>query len=136
MEICLMAPHVFHSKILTGDLLFFSQNDSSRFAHGLVAVRIVFMQRIFLLLSICGSLFAFGCSSPKQKYDIIVTNRLDQPVTIWLTKDEGPWEEGWVPPEQVAFGNTREWQLGGIELKPNEASEANVTGVHTGPDNP
>jgi hypothetical protein len=45
---------------------------------------------------------AFGCQSD-QKYQIIVTNRTTTPLTIWLTKDHGPFGIGWEPPEIMAI---------------------------------
>jgi hypothetical protein len=58
--------------------------------------------RILPRLLICVFLAAaFGCQSD-QKYQVVVTNRTATPITIWLTKDHGPYGIGWEPPEIMA----------------------------------
>ena len=42
---------------------------------------------------------AAGCAS---SYQVEVKNQTTQPVTLWLTKDGPPPEEGWYSPEQLA----------------------------------
>jgi hypothetical protein len=48
---------------------------------------------LFLLLS------TVGCV---PSYQVEVKNQTTQPVTLWLTKDGPPPEEGWYSPEQLA----------------------------------
>lgn len=43
---------------------------------------------------------AVGCGSSKS-YQVEVANRTSQPVTLWLTKDGPPKEEGWYAPEDL-----------------------------------
>jgi hypothetical protein len=84
------------------------------------------MNRPILRAAILFSLLAVtGCSS---HYDVTVTNRLDGPVTIWLTKYDGPYEQGLVPPEEVAVGTTETQRLGGVVIRPGETARAKVDG--------
>jgi hypothetical protein len=50
----------------------------------------------FVLCSI-----AAGCGAQKS-FDVSVKNQTTQPVTLWLTKDGPPAENGWLSPEQLA----------------------------------
>ncbi len=52
--------------------------------------------RLFLMLS---AVCAGGCAA---SYQVEVKNHTTQPVTLWLTKDGPPPEEGWYSPEQLA----------------------------------
>ena len=70
------------------------------------------------------SLAAVGCST--QRFNVVVTNRTSEAVTIWLTKDHGPYEQGWAPPEIVAVGNTDTGRLGGHVIQAGEACQAKV----------
>jgi hypothetical protein len=45
--------------------------------------------------------FLIGCGSTKS-FQVEVTNSTSQPVTLWLTKDGPPREEGWLAPEDLA----------------------------------
>ena len=42
-----------------------------------------------------------GCGSAKS-YQVEVKNQTNQPVTLWLTKDGPPKEEGWYSPEELS----------------------------------
>ena len=42
-----------------------------------------------------------GCGAQTRTYDVSVENRTDRTVTLWLTKDGPPAEEGWHSPEQL-----------------------------------
>jgi hypothetical protein len=44
-----------------------------------------------------------GCSTERRSYQVAVQNKLDKPITFWLTKEHGPMEEGWLSPEQEAM---------------------------------
>ena len=46
---------------------------------------------------------AIGCSIERRSYQVAVQNKLDKPITFWLTKEHGPLEEGWLSPEQEAM---------------------------------
>jgi hypothetical protein len=72
-----------------------------------------------------------GCSSAKPRtYDVSVTNRTNEPVTIWLTKDGPPYEEGWLSPEDYAiFRPGRIEPFPGWVVMPGEQA---ATGVITG----
>lgn len=58
------------------------------------------MRFAFLLLVV----FAVGCSGPTQTYNVTVRNDLNQPITVWLTKNGPPAEANWLSPEQIAVG--------------------------------
>src|SRR5689334_16598768 len=54
------------------------------------------------------ALFGVGCASssspsatPTKSFSVEVHNQSDRPVTLWLTKDGPPAEEGWLTPEKV-----------------------------------
>jgi hypothetical protein len=50
----------------------------------------------------CIALFLFltGCASPNA-YQVEAKNNANRPVTLWLTKDGPPDEDGWRTPEQL-----------------------------------
>jgi hypothetical protein len=75
----------------------------------------------FLLL-VC--LAAPGCSM--TSFDVVVNNRTPDPITVWITKDHGPYEEGWAPPEIVAVGGGENGPLGGHVVQPGQSGEARV----------
>jgi len=82
------------------------------------------------------SLAAVGCSS-SQTFDVTVTNRLSDPITVWMTKelpDKDQPEEGWVPPELLAVGTTDTEKLGGVAIEPGETGHTVLKG-HIGNDN-
>jgi hypothetical protein len=60
-----------------------------------------------------------GCDTLHQ-YDISVTNRLTQPVTVWLTKHDGPYENGWAPPEYLSLDSTADTNVGGVVIQPGD----------------
>jgi hypothetical protein len=49
-----------------------------------------------------------GCGAQTRTYDVSVENRTDRTVTLWLTKDGPPEEEGWRSPEELAARARRE----------------------------
>jgi hypothetical protein len=85
--------------------------------------------RLWLLTMLLA--LSWGCSSVKPRtYDVSVTNRTNEPVTIWLTKDGPPYEEGWLSPEDYAI-----FQPGRIEPFPGWVimpGEQATTGVIMG----
>jgi hypothetical protein len=59
------------------------------------------MRGMRTLLIACVLLTAgLGCGSNKS-YQVEVQNKTSQPVTLWLTKDGLPAEEGWYSPEEL-----------------------------------
>jgi hypothetical protein len=59
---------------------------------------------------------------------VLVTNRLGEPVTVWLTKSEGPYEPGWYPPEEVAMGTVGLKPPNAFIIRPGETGEARTKG--------
>jgi hypothetical protein len=47
------------------------------------------------------TVFAVGCDSTTKSYSVAVKNQSTRPVTLWLTKDGPPAEEGWLTPDQI-----------------------------------
>jgi hypothetical protein len=77
-------------------------------------------------------LLAGGCSSTVH-FSIIVTNRLSEPVTVWLTKSQGPYEDGWVPPELVAArSSSADVHVGGVIVPPGQSRSSKITGTFSG----
>jgi hypothetical protein len=52
-----------------------------------------------------------GCASsaapPTKSFSVEVRNQSDRPVTLWLTKDGPPAEEGWLTPEKIVESNAK-----------------------------
>jgi hypothetical protein len=74
---------------------------------------------------------ASGCASGKPRtYDVLVTNDTQAPITVWLTKDGPPPEQGWYSPEDLALIQPDDYApLPGWVLMPGEqASTGPVTG--------
>lgn len=80
---------------------------------------------------ICIVLMAVGCASP-QTFDVNVTNRLSDPITVWMTKakpaTDNDYEPGWMPPEALAVGTIGSERLGGVAIEPGESAHTVVTG--------
>ena len=53
------------------------------------------LKMCFVLLSVCA---AVGCT---RSYEVSVHNKTPSAITLWLTKDGGPQEVGWLSPEQL-----------------------------------
>jgi hypothetical protein len=80
------------------------------------------------LLVCLALLFAGGCASTEH-FDIIVTNKLSEPVTVWLTKFHGPYEDGWAPPEEVATQtSSTDVHVGGVVVPPGESRSSRIAG--------
>jgi hypothetical protein len=78
-------------------------------------------------------LTAVGCAS-RQNFDVTVTNRLGDPITVWMTKAKpvagDDYERGWMPPEVVAIGTVGSSRsLGGVAVEPGETAHTNLTGT-------
>jgi len=73
-----------------------------------------------------------GCAS-KQTFDVTVTNRLSEPITVWMTKEKPQpadnYEEGWMPPEVLAVGTTQSQRLGGVAIEPGETGHTLLKGT-------
>jgi hypothetical protein len=82
----------------------------------------------FLLLALA----AFGCQS-QQTFDVTVTNRLSDPITVWMTKakpvTDGRYEDGWVPPEVAAIGTTGTQHIGGVVVEPGDTAHTLLKGT-------
>jgi hypothetical protein len=85
--------------------------------------------RKFIMRGICLGLLlaAVGCSST-HNYDVLVTNRLTEPVTVWLTKSEGPYGMGWYPPEEYGLGTLGTKPPNAYLIRPGETGEAKTSG--------
>jgi hypothetical protein len=75
---------------------------------------------LFIGLSFCG----LGCSA-ERTYEVTVRNDTAGPVTIWLYKDGGPFEEGWKSPEDLAIESPKANEpIGGRVIRPNVVASA------------
>ena len=59
------------------------------------------MTRMKLISAAMLALIITGCDSTNKSYSVAVKNQSTRPVTLWLTKDGPPAEEGWLTPEQI-----------------------------------
>lgn len=60
------------------------------------------LRRIFPLAAL---LLMVGCASTRtETFELSVKNQTNTPISIWLTKDGPPAEQGWESPEQLALG--------------------------------
>jgi len=60
-----------------------------------------FNARMKRALLVCGlAVLVLGCHDWKERtYSVSVKNNGPEPVTVWLTKDGEPYEQGWFSPE-------------------------------------
>jgi hypothetical protein len=71
------------------------------------------LTRTLALLTTTVTTFLVGCSNAhKYEFAVNIKNDTPEPVTVWLTKQGGPPEEGWLSPEAVE--STRPAKLGHI----------------------
>ena len=79
-----------------------------------------------------GLLVAVGCAS-QQTFDVTVTNRVGEPITVWMTKTLSPpdahYEPGWMPPEVAAVGTTDTDKLGGVAIQPGDTAHTALKGT-------
>ena len=77
------------------------------------------MKRSLLL---AGLLFVVGCGPTVQQYSIIIKNDTDRPMTVVLTKDGGPMDMKWLPPEDFAalLHAPPEAKVNGIVIPPGK----------------
>jgi hypothetical protein len=75
-------------------------------------------------------LSAVGCSS-SQTFNVTVTDKLSEPITVWMTKEKlaagNTAEPGWAPPEQLAVGTTAE-HVGGVAIEPGDTGHTTLKG--------
>jgi hypothetical protein len=76
-------------------------------------------------------LLILGCNSAeKRTYDVALRNDSTRPVTIWLTKNGPPWEDGWKSPEDLAIESPRiSERIAGVIVPPGKIA---LTGKVTG----
>ncbi len=56
-----------------------------------------------------------GCATRSETFDVSVKNESAQPVTVWLTKDGPPEEDGWRSPESIAINFVvKDEKIGGV----------------------
>jgi hypothetical protein len=89
-------------------------------------------QHAFFPAMILMGLMGVGCAS-RQTFDVTVTNRLGDPITVWMTKAKpeppGDYEQGWIPPEVLAVGTTQSQPLGGVAIEPGETAHTVLKGT-------
>jgi hypothetical protein len=67
---------------------------------------------------------AIGCAETRY-YSVAVKNQTHGPVTIWLYKEGGPYEDGWKSPEDLAIESPRANEpLGGRIIGPGTIATA------------
>jgi hypothetical protein len=80
------------------------------------------------LLCLLG-LFSVGCAN-RASFDVTITNRLSEPITVWMTKAKpargNQYEPGWMPPEVLAVGNND--KIAGVAIEPGDTAHAAVSG--------
>lgn len=70
-----------------------------------------------------------GCQHQKS-YDVLVTNRLSAPITVWLTESQSPYDKGFASPEELAMTMNLDAPLGGRIIAPGMTGQAkNVASV-------
>ena len=79
------------------------------------------MNRWLLMLSF---IFLVGCAAEKRSYDVTVHNASNQPVTLWLTKDGEPYENGWLSPEDLAIDSPKnqDYIISGVVVAPGNTA--------------
>jgi hypothetical protein len=82
------------------------------------------MKCVVTILWVLGAMLTVGCSSTREyAFDITVRNESPGPVTIWLTKEGPPIEQGWRSPEQVAIqAPGHEERIGGVLVPPGKTA--------------
>jgi hypothetical protein len=71
-----------------------------------------------------------GCAETRT-YEVAVRNDTHGPVTIWLYKDGGPYEDGWKSPEDLAIESPRANEpIGGRIIGPGSIATAGPISGH------
>lgn len=78
--------------------------------------------------------FAPGCSTRTETYDLTVHNRSSKPVIVWLTKNGPPYDEpGWKSPEVIAIESNVQEPKAGVLIPPGQSAETGaVKGTFAG----
>jgi hypothetical protein len=88
--------------------------------------RLLFRAGVLLM-----GLFAVGCSS-SQTFDVTVTDKLSDPITVWMTKEKlvagNEAESGWASPEEMAVGTTATEHVGGVAIEPGDTGHTTLKG--------
>jgi len=88
------------------------------------------MNRASISAAVLACVFAtlVGCHSYETRsYDISVHNATQSPITIWLTKDGPPYEDGWWSPEDLAMLSPKQnaaREVGGVIVEPGKTADA------------
>jgi hypothetical protein len=89
------------------------------------------MNQLFRAGILLLGLFAVGCSGG-QTYDVMVTNKLSDPITVWMTKEKlvagNEAEAGWASPEEMAVGTTASEHVGGVAIEPGDTGHTTLGG--------
>jgi hypothetical protein len=74
--------------------------------------------------------FCIGCAAgTKRTYDVVVHNRSEVPVMVWLTKDGPPVENGWYSPDQF-LETSPDTPSPGVQLPAGKTADTgNVSGT-------
>jgi hypothetical protein len=68
---------------------------------------------------------ALGCAAETRTYEVSVRNDTLTPVTIWLYKAGGPYEDGWKAPEDLAIESPKANEpIGGRIIGPGVVATA------------
>src|SRR5687767_14880518 len=67
-------------------------------------------------------LLLVGCGGKTQTYDVSVSNDTQTPITVWLTKDGGPYEKHWRSPEDLAMESPGGSRIAGVKIPAGQAA--------------
>jgi hypothetical protein len=67
-------------------------------------------------------LLLLGCGGKTQTYDVSVSNDTPAPITVWLTKDGGPYEKHWRSPEDLAMDSPRGSRIAGVKIPAGQSA--------------
>ncbi len=65
-----------------------------------------------------------GCSTRTDTYQFSVQNSTDQPITIGLAKEGGPYQDVWASPEQAAIYTAPDEKPWGVIVDPGKTASA------------
>jgi hypothetical protein len=75
------------------------------------------------IVSLAAVFIVAGCAgSNRQTYNVVVHNKCELPVMVWLTKDGPPAEKGWYTPEQFA-GTAPDTPSPGVQLPAGKTAD-------------
>ena len=67
-------------------------------------------------------LLLVGCGGKTQTYDVSVSNDTQAPITVWLTKDGGPYEKHWRSPEDLAMESPGGAKIAGVKIPAGQSA--------------